>query len=345
MLASPQYGERWGRHWMDVWRYSDWYGNEGGAITNSQPHIWRWRDWIVESLNEDKGYDRMILEMLAGDELAPSDPQVLRATGYLARNQFRLDSNVPLTMSVEHSGRAFLGLTLECSRCHDHKYDPISQQDYYRFRAFFEPMGSRVDRVPGQANILTDGLARVYDAKPEAPTFLYVKGDERRPDKEHPLTAGVPVFFETPFWTASRWRSTEVKLTPEESYPALRPYYGRDEIELLQAQIQQREAALSRRPRRTDPQRILAEKELATLQAKLTALQACLAADRAKYGGAPADEADRLAIEASTAQRSVAIAQAEESIAREERRIADRDRKAQDGPLPGQHPGNLRKGA
>jgi hypothetical protein len=70
LLASPMYGERWGRHWMDVWRYSDWDGF-GAEVRNSQPHIWHWRDWIVDSLNADKGYDRMVMEMIAGDELAP----------------------------------------------------------------------------------------------------------------------------------------------------------------------------------------------------------------------------------------------------------------------------------
>src|SRR5438128_11749815 len=85
LLASPRYGERVGRHWMDVWRYSDWAG-WGNQVRDSQPHIWRWRDWIVESLNQDKGYDRMILEMLAADELCPEDSDVLRATGFLVRN-------------------------------------------------------------------------------------------------------------------------------------------------------------------------------------------------------------------------------------------------------------------
>ena len=70
LLASPRYGERWGRHWMDVWRYSDWYGL-GEEARYSHPHIWQWRDWIIAALNTDKGYDRMIVEMLAGDELAP----------------------------------------------------------------------------------------------------------------------------------------------------------------------------------------------------------------------------------------------------------------------------------
>src|SRR5207248_4697086 len=70
LLASPHYGERWGRHWLDVWRYSDWAGF-GQEVRESLPHIWQWRDWIIESLNADKGYDRMVREMLAGDEIAP----------------------------------------------------------------------------------------------------------------------------------------------------------------------------------------------------------------------------------------------------------------------------------
>jgi hypothetical protein len=73
LLASPRYGERWGRHWMDVWRYSDWAGYQA-EVRESQPHIWRWRDWIIESLNADKPYDQMVREMLAADEIAPADP-------------------------------------------------------------------------------------------------------------------------------------------------------------------------------------------------------------------------------------------------------------------------------
>src|SRR5213078_545323 len=85
LLAFPLYGERWGRHWMDVWRYADGAGF-GAQVRDSQPHIWHWRDWIVESLNADKGYDRMVVEMLAADELTPEDTSNLRATGYLVRN-------------------------------------------------------------------------------------------------------------------------------------------------------------------------------------------------------------------------------------------------------------------
>lgn len=141
LLTSPLYGQRWGRHWMDVWRYSDWYGLNGKDIINSRKHIWQWRDWIIESLNEDKAYDRMVLEMLAADELLAGDPQALRATGYLARSYYHFDRNVQIQNTLEHAGKALLGLTMECSRCHDHKYDPISQRDYYRMRAFFDPLG------------------------------------------------------------------------------------------------------------------------------------------------------------------------------------------------------------
>jgi ABC-type xylose transport system permease subunit len=87
LLISPAYGERWGRHLMDIWRYSDWAGwNDGGQVRDSQPHIWRWRDWIVESLNGNMPYDRMVTLMLAADEVAPTDQNALRATGFLVRN-------------------------------------------------------------------------------------------------------------------------------------------------------------------------------------------------------------------------------------------------------------------
>jgi uncharacterized protein DUF1549 len=93
----------------------------------------------------------MILEMLAGDEIAPTDPDTLRATGYLARSFYRFNRNVWLFDTVEHTSAAFLAITLKCARCHDHKYDPIAQEEYYKFRAFFEPYDVRLDRIPGQS--------------------------------------------------------------------------------------------------------------------------------------------------------------------------------------------------
>jgi Protein of unknown function (DUF1553)/Protein of unknown function (DUF1549) len=191
LLASPQYGERWGRHWMDVWRYSDWAGY-GAEVRESLPHIWQWRDWIVESLNADKGYDRMVREMLAGDEMAPLDPATLRATGFLARNSYKFNRNVVLDNTVEHTAKAFLGLTLNCARCHDHMYDPVSQKEYYSFRALFEPCLARTDRVPGHADTKTLGLPRIYDATPDAKTYLFVRGNEATPDKEAVCPPAVP---------------------------------------------------------------------------------------------------------------------------------------------------------
>lgn len=202
LLSRPQYGERWGRHWMDVWRYSDWYGSRGiNEIRYSQRHIWRWRDWIVRSLNDDKGYDAMIREMLAADEIAGDDPQVLPATGYLGRNWYKFDRNVSMFETVERTGEAFLGVTFRCCRCHNHKFDPISQEEYYRFRAFFEPHHVRTDPISALTKtqkdatlgqVLNDGIALVYDKEPEVPTYRFERGDNRYPDESKPLAPGVP---------------------------------------------------------------------------------------------------------------------------------------------------------
>jgi Protein of unknown function (DUF1553)/Protein of unknown function (DUF1549)/Planctomycete cytochrome C len=191
LLANPQYGERWGRHWMDVWRYSDWDGH-GAEVRESKPHIWRWRDWIIESLNEDKPYDRMILEMLAADEIAPNDPRAVRATGFLVRNWYLFNRNTWLDNTIEHTGKAFLGVTFNCARCHDHMYDPIAQVEYYQLRAFFEPHDVRTDRVPGQSDVTKDGLVRVFDANPGAQTLLFVRGDEKNPRQDKFLPPQVP---------------------------------------------------------------------------------------------------------------------------------------------------------
>ena len=202
LLHSPLYGQRWGRHWMDVWRYSDWYGRRGSnEIRYSQRHIWRWRDWIIESLNDNSGYDRMLHEMLAADEIAPGDDRRLRATGFLGRNWYKFDRNTWLFETVERTSQGLLGLTFRCARCHDHKFDPVTQEEYYRFRAFFEPHGFRTEIVTAnvktevdnrKSDVLTDGLPRVYDETLDAKTFLFIRGDDRNPDKSKPLAPGVP---------------------------------------------------------------------------------------------------------------------------------------------------------
>ena len=224
LLSSPQHGERWARHWMDVWRYTDWYGL-GAQLRYSQKHIWHWRDWIIESLNEDKGYDRMILEMLAADELAPTDPDALRATGFLARNYFLFNRTTWLDATIEHTSKALLGLTANCAKCHDHKYDPIRQVDYYRLRAFFEPHQVRLDTRAGETDLEKDGIPRVFDAHPDAPTYLHVRGNAKDVDRRRNLEPGVPeiLAFED---TAA----TPVALPPEAHYPALRKFVIEDHL-------------------------------------------------------------------------------------------------------------------
>lgn len=219
-LESPQYGERWARHWMDVWRYSDWYGRrQQNDVRNSAPQIWRWRDWIIQSLNDDKGYGRMIQEMLAADEIAPEDDSAWPATGYLIRNYYSLNPNEWMRHNVEYTGKAFLGLTFNCAHCHDHKYDPIAHDDYFRFRAFFEPIGIRQDRVVGEAEpppfevykyggsrkVVRTGMVRVFDERPDAPTWFYTGGDERNRVKERDsIPPGVPAFLGVPFEPVAR---------------------------------------------------------------------------------------------------------------------------------------------
>ena len=237
LLDSPHYGERWGRHWMDVWRYSDWDGY-GAEVRESQPHIWRWRDWIIESLNADKPYDRMIVEMLAGDEVAPDDPATVRATGFLVRNWYKFNRNVWLDFTVEHTAKAFLGTTLNCARCHDHMYDPIAQQDYYKFRAFFEAHDIRADRVPGQPDITKDGLARVFDANAGAPTFLFTRGDEKQPDKDHPLLAALPGIF-----ARTELKIDAVPLPPAAFYPGSRGVIQEELLALARGEVEKSQAA------------------------------------------------------------------------------------------------------
>ena len=230
LLASPRYGERWGRHWMDIWRYSDWYGRRpNNEIRYSQRHIWRWRDWIIESINTDKGYDRMLTEMLAADEVAPTDLNALRATGFLGRNWYKFDRNTWLFETVERTGEGLLGLTFRCARCHDHKFDPITQKEYYQFRAFFEPHSFRTDPISplatteidnGKATVLTDGLARAYDKDLDVSTYLFERGDDRRAIKDHPLNPAVPSAL-----GATRLRITPIQLPISSYIPQLQESY------------------------------------------------------------------------------------------------------------------------
>ncbi|HEV8059856.1 MAG TPA: DUF1549 domain-containing protein, partial [Gemmataceae bacterium] len=151
LLASPEYGERWGRHWLDVAGYADSEGD--GANDTARPHAWRYRDYVIKSFNADKPLDHFVVEQLAGDELVPlpwnnlkpEQIELLTATGFLRMAPDSTTSGgapeaqqlVADTLKIVSS--SLLGLTVGCAQCHDHRYDPIPQADYYRLRAVFEP--------------------------------------------------------------------------------------------------------------------------------------------------------------------------------------------------------------
>ena len=141
LLDSPQYGEKWARHWLDVVRYAE---SNGFERDSNKPHIWRYRDWVIDSYNNDKPYDRFIMEQLAGDELEDVDHDSMIATGFFRLMQWddepvdRLQARYDvLDDIVRVTTEGFLGMTLGCARCHDSKVDPIKQKDYYSFMAFF----------------------------------------------------------------------------------------------------------------------------------------------------------------------------------------------------------------
>jgi hypothetical protein len=154
LLASPRYGERWARHWMDVIRYADTQGFERDEL---QAQIWRYRDYLVRSFNADKPFPQFVREQLAGDEVAPGDPEALVATGYLRLGPYdstgsifmeqEKNRNELMTDLTNTTASAFLGLTMSCANCHDHKYDPISQADHFRLRAFFAAVKRQDDTI------------------------------------------------------------------------------------------------------------------------------------------------------------------------------------------------------
>ncbi|HYI96986.1 MAG TPA: PSD1 and planctomycete cytochrome C domain-containing protein [Bryobacteraceae bacterium] len=155
LLASPQYGERWGRHWLDVVRYAD---TSGYSNDFERPNAWRYRDYVIRSFNQDKPYDQFIREQIAGDELYPNNPEAIIATGFLRAGPWEHTA-----MSVEavtrqlflddvtHATAAtFLGLTLGCAKCHDHKFDPIPTRDYYSMQAVFASTEFARPKLPFQ---------------------------------------------------------------------------------------------------------------------------------------------------------------------------------------------------
>ena len=167
LLASPRYGERWGRHWLDVVRYAETNGFERDKL---RPNFWRYRDYVIQAFNRDLPYNDFVREQIAGDAIRPNDPQALIATGFLVagpKNDVGTISELEqmttrqdeLDEIVVATGTTFLGLTVGCARCHDHKFDPITMRDYYGLTAVFSGL-DRADQVTATAE-----ERQQYDAK------------------------------------------------------------------------------------------------------------------------------------------------------------------------------------
>jgi hypothetical protein len=171
LLDSPRFGERWGRHWLDVVRYAE---STGKARNIPLRYAWRYRDWVIDAFNEGKPYNRFIVEQLAGDLLPAKDTaerdRLLIATGFLALGpkdvnvkpeQFRMDQ---VDDQIDVTGRAFLGMTIACARCHDHKFDPIPTTDYYAMAGIFRSTQTLSGVSPGEKHADDQHLLTLEDA-------------------------------------------------------------------------------------------------------------------------------------------------------------------------------------
>lgn len=203
LLESPHYGEKWGRHWLDLVRFAETNSYE---TDGAKPNAWRYRDYVIQSFNSDKPYDRFIREQLAGDELPDATDETRIATGYYRLGIWdgdpadrELAKYDQLDDLVATTGHVFLGLTVDCARCHDHKIDPISQRDYYALLSFFRNVnpyknGGATDEAPLQGTSPNDKNAPkalvVSEAGSTPPTTFLL----RRGNPESPGDAVEPAF-------------------------------------------------------------------------------------------------------------------------------------------------------
>lgn len=177
LLKSPRYGERWAQHWLDLARFAETDGFEHDKL---RAEAWKYRDWVIKSLNDDMPYEGFVRMQIAGDEISPDDSSAITATGFCLSGPDMPDIN--LTEERQHTvlnelastvGEVFLGLQIGCAQCHDHKYDPISQADFYRLRAIFEPS------VELKKNKSLTVLQETYPY--QQTSHLMLRGDFRRP--------------------------------------------------------------------------------------------------------------------------------------------------------------------
>ncbi|MFN7804874.1 MAG: PSD1 and planctomycete cytochrome C domain-containing protein [Planctomycetaceae bacterium] len=191
LLARPQFGERWARHWLDVVRYAETCGYERDQV---KPFAWKYRDWVVRAFNSDLPWDRFVLEQLAGDELPDRTPDTVVATGFLRLGTWNDEPNDPQEYKYERledlvhaTSSAFLAYSVKCARCHDHKFDPISQEDYYRFANAFwpgaiEPRDGKLLGGPSAEELGTSDVLGWTDVRRTPPPLhLFRKGDPKQP--------------------------------------------------------------------------------------------------------------------------------------------------------------------
>jgi Protein of unknown function (DUF1553)/Protein of unknown function (DUF1549)/Planctomycete cytochrome C len=197
LLESPQYGERWGRYWLDLVRYADTSGYERDQ---EKLFAWKYRDWVVNAFNSDMPYQQFILEQLAGDEIPDSNKQSVIATGFLRLGTWNDEPNDPgdyqyerLEDLIHTTSSAFIGMTVKCARCHEHKFDAITQEDYYRMGTAFwaGPIGARSSKFLGGSNPEELGYKDVLgwtdlNSKPR-PLHLLKNGE-----RDHPLQKVAP---------------------------------------------------------------------------------------------------------------------------------------------------------
>ncbi len=232
LLASPQYGERWARFWLDVARYAETSGYERDQ---EKPGAWKYRDWVIHALNQDKPYDEFVVEQIAGDELPNRRLETVIATGFLRLGTWNDEPNDPgdykyerLEDLVHATSSSFLGLTVKCARCHDHKFDPIQQVDYYRMAAAFwpgpiEPRERELLGGPTKDELGFDVLGWTDVSSQPAPLHLLRKGDPKHPEQAIPFgrlsflsSPSMPesVTSPNPATTGRRWRLAQWIVDP-----------------------------------------------------------------------------------------------------------------------------------
>ncbi len=203
LLASPHYGEKWGRHWLDLVRYGETNGYERDS---AKPFVWRYRDYVIVAFNRDKPFDQFVQEQLAGDQIDPASPESLIATGYYRlgiwddepadRELARFDG---LDGVITTTGQVFLGMTINCARCHDHKVDPIPQRDYYRLLAFFgqvsEPRAKKSKKVATRTGEPIEVMS--VEGRGPVDTFVLLRGNPNLHGEK--VEPGVPAILGASF--------------------------------------------------------------------------------------------------------------------------------------------------